>query len=262
MSSITVIQQNDAVHLITDAAHYDLDGVILSIRSKICELPRSGCVFATRGSDWSMQFLEWMLSRCDSFDEIVKVLPGVMSVIDTGFLTFASDMPAKMRHYVITIAGWSESAQRVTTVMACTYPIGDPADTEGWSMNDFYGQYTPIYVPIVMTIPPVSLEGALGRTVDDTTDWVDAMDPAADGLAIFEEQRRFVSTYIDSVQYVVGGFAELTTITRDGITRSILKEYPDQVGELITPDGAMPIAEAWESELASRRANMETAEAA
>ena len=262
MSSITIIQQRDAVHFVTDAAHYDLEGVVVAVESKICELHRSGCVFSTRGSNWSTQFLEWMLSRCESFDEILRVLPGVMSAIDTAFLTFASDIPPRMRHYIITVAGWSEKAQRVTTAMACTYSKGDAADTEGWSAHDFYGQYTPVYVPAVITIPPVALDDALGRAVDDTDDWVQAMDPASDGLAIFEQQRRFISTYADSVRYIVGGFAELTTVTRTGITRTVLKEYPDRVGELIAPEGAVPIADAWARELAWRKANAEQAAAA
>jgi hypothetical protein len=263
MSSIAIMQQRDAVHLVTDAAHYTSDGLVVQISSKVTELPASNSVFSIRGAGYADRVLGWLLYRFASFDDAIEALPGVMSVADSVFLTFAdSGASPVQRHFVLTIAGWSDRLQCMATVAAATYEHGDPADTEGWMTGiPGYRQYSPVYMPAMGAMPPVDVAQALGRTLVELEDGIEDIDVAADALAIFEAQRVFPSFGPNSAQYVVGGFAELTTVTRDGIARRILKEYPDQVGKFIVPDGAEPVAEVWARELEWREANPERAAA-
>lgn len=56
---------------------------------------------------------------------------------------------------------------------------------------------------------------------------------------LHEAQRLVVGITSDGqIQYLVGGLAELVTVSAAGITRQLLRRWPDRIGELITPEGA------------------------
>ncbi len=243
MSSLTIIQQKDAVHLITDAAHYDMEGVVCSIASKVEELPNSGCVFALRGASYATIPLRFLLSRLRSLDAVTNALPGIISVIDGTFddLTAGQAQP-EQRHFEVTVAGWSDRMQSLVVGIATTYEPSDPNDPLGFSFQPGYETGVPFYAPPAVMIPPVDFPHAIGREIETQED-IDSLDPAVDGLAMFEAQRRYPALFAGDVQYLVGGFAELTTVRREGVTRRILKEWPDEVGRPLQPEGAAPVEE-------------------
>lgn len=252
MSSQAIIQKRDSVHLITDAAHYDTRSVIVGIASKVYELPRSNSVLTGRGAMMVSLIAMAALSPLTCFDDVIRALPCVLEGIDAA----RQGMAPHLRHAILTAIGWSDSYQRVMAAAASTYAPDDPADSEGWiTAVDGYQQYAPISLTELGAMPPIDTMEVLGRDAQSVIANLEDLDPRRDGLAIFESQRRFPSVNADHAAYVVGGFAELTTITRDGITREILREYPeDQPGALICPEGAEPIADVWAREIAYRAA--------
>ena len=58
----------------------------------------------------------------------------------------------------------------------------------------------------------------------------DDVDPATDGVKVFEVLRRHRAP-----SALVGGFVRLTTVTRDAVTTRIIHRWPDRVGEPIAP---------------------------
>jgi hypothetical protein len=58
----------------------------------------------------------------------------------------------------------------------------------------------------------------------------DDVDPAVDGLKVFEILRRHRVPGA-----MVGGFVQLTTVTRDEISTRVIHRWPDRVGEPISP---------------------------
>jgi hypothetical protein len=65
----------------------------------------------------------------------------------------------------------------------------------------------------------------------------DADKPRESGLALLEAQRRTACRLIaiDSQGvHVVGGVAHHTVITRDGVSTSIVRRWPDKIGERIS----------------------------
>ncbi|MGY2806391.1 hypothetical protein [Bradyrhizobium sp. USDA 4506] len=58
----------------------------------------------------------------------------------------------------------------------------------------------------------------------------DAIDPEVDGLAVLELQRANPHQEDGDFCYV-GGFAQLTTVTREAVTSRIIHRWPDKVGE-------------------------------
>lgn len=86
-------------------------------------------------------------------------------------------------------------------------------------------------------MPPVNMVPTIGREID-SAEALETIDPVAEGRLLIEAQRRVPGAYNGQIRYLVGGFAELTTITREAIESTILCEWADEIGSLIVPDGA------------------------
>lgn len=244
MSSVIVIQQTDAIHLITDGAQYDQTGLVVSLNSKAAHLRRSNCAFAIRGASWPKTPLTILLNVLESLDEIVENLPPMLRVMLSEYdklQAFADGKndPVK-RNFEVTIAGWSDRMQRMVALVASTWAVADPDDQTGVSCQPGYVPCTPWIPAQGYSQPPLDWAGVLGRPFNDQSD-VDAIDPIEDGFALHEAQRNEGGTYCGHAVYLIGGFAELTTVRRDRVEQQIIHEWPDAVGEYISPAGAPPL---------------------
>lgn len=242
MSSIIIIQKTDAVHLITDGAFYDLDGRVTDVRSKVAELTRSGCLMAVRGANYPSMPLEFLLGLQPSFDSIMTALPNTLRSIVQMFDIVTSDVaPCVERHFEVTIAGWSNERQAWTAGIASTFRRCDPEDVQGISYLDGYEPFMSLLAAPACCMPAVDGVEILGRAFNRQED-VDSLDPVREGLLLHEAQRMVVGVTGDGqIQYLVGGLAELVTVSAAGITRQLLRNWPDRIGELITPEGAEPV---------------------
>ena len=241
MSSIIVIQQTDAVHLITDGAYYDHNGVITDIRSKVIHLPHSNCAFAMRGASWPRAALTFPLQFADSLDDVVDMLPNLMrAMVSTFDNMYGPDASPLDRNFEVTVAGWSDRLQRMVAGVASTWEPRDPNDVTEISYLNGYECCVPWVPGQGYTAPAIDIQAVLGRAIDTQGD-IDAIDPEQDGFKIHLAQRREGGVYGGKGAYLIGGFAELTTVRRDGISRRILREWPDQVGHKIIPEGAAPL---------------------
>lgn len=242
MSSIIIIQKTDAVHLITDGAFYDAEGRVVDVRSKVVELARSGCLMAVRGANYPSMPLEFLLGMQPNFDAIMTALPDTLrSILQMFDIVTDGDALCVERHFEVTIAGWSDERQAWTAGIASTFRPCDPEDVQGISHLDGYEPFMPLLAASACCMPAVDGVGILGRTFNRQED-VDGLDPVKDGLLLHEAQRLVVGVTGDGqIQYLVGGLAELVTVSAAGITRQLLRRWPDQIGELITPEGAEPV---------------------
>lgn len=241
MSSVAIIQHSDAIHLITDGAQYDHDGVVTNLASKVHDLPLSGCVIAFRGASWPQVPLVTMLGLAPTFDALLDMLPDAFKIV-TGFrdAVKGTDGDPRDREFEVTIAGWSERAERMAAAVAVSFNPRDPADVTGLSFLDGYYPGAPCAPGGVQTYPPVDVEHVLGRPIATMED-LDSLDPLLDGFALHVAQRVAGGTYGGRAVYLVGGFAELTSVRRDNIRRQIIHEWPDIVGAKIAPEGALPV---------------------
>jgi len=60
-----------------------------------------------------------------------------------------------------------------------------------------------------------------------------SFNPRTDGLTLIEAQRRRPWRAGGRLAHRVGGQAELTRVSRRGVERTVLKVWPDRVGEKI-----------------------------
>lgn len=242
MSSMIIFQQSDAVHLVTDGAHYERNGTLRQIGSKVRELPRSNSVFALRGAG-AFDIIAPFLEPLETFDQVAAAAPLALEFISNMTTILSPGAPFVERCVELVIAGWSDERQAWSVGLATTLPACDPEDQVGLSHLSGYIQFQPFLAPPLSCAPPIDIQRAVGRACETQAE-IDALDPAAAGLAIIEAQRLTpcdLSDEGDGMQYIVGAFAELTTVSAAGIDRRVLQVWPDEIGKLLTPEGAESI---------------------
>lgn len=238
MSSYIILQKADAIHFIVDGASYDQDGVVRAIDSKTFHLPNAGSSFVLRGAAYAGPQAAAFLSMCISFDQVVELLPTIMRLLlRVRDATAQTPLMPIDRHFEIAVGGWSDRFRRMTAVIATTFEARDQNDPEGLSYWTGYEQFMPFMAPAGYLMPPVNMVQTIGREIA-SAEALETIDPVDEGLLLIEAQRNVPTNYNGQIRYLVGGFAELTTITRESIESTILCEWDDQIGSLIVPDGA------------------------
>lgn len=243
MSSTILIQQTGAVHLITDGASYTPDGILVDVSSKITEIPWARSAFYIRGASWPTLTIKHLAAEVETFDQFCDVLPSIMEGAMQGFdhVTCGVADPVT-RHFEITCIGWSQRMGKVTAAIAATWAPNDPDDVTGLSQANGYEQYQLMIAPLAGMEPVIDATAALGRAIETPED-LEAMDIEKDGLALIEAQRRLPFKMHGRPAYLVGGIAELTTVTEAGVSRKTLTVWPDRIGEPIQPEGAVSVEE-------------------
>jgi hypothetical protein len=247
MSAASVIHQSGALHLLTDGAHYDYNGTVAAILSKVWEV--AGCAIATRGvgGHWPI----WLCRLLDGagqygrppfplkgLDDLLDALPAVARCVHAEIVSrrepgAPADFPPDIE---LTIGGWSERRARLECWGLANRPANPANPCDIPAGFDGYEPFRPVPMPAVAVQPGIkSITAALGRPVHSIAD-LDAIDVDQAALSIIEEQRRTpYELHGLSDLYAVGGFAELTTVTREGVARRILRVWPDSVGSKIEP---------------------------
>ncbi len=222
MSAVNILVQRDAVHILSDGAVYDDHAVFKHAAPKVVALPNLNCAIALRGPAIAPPLVANIFSGGASnyddlkhriFDLLKEAIGAVQHVTRSAFGSNAQ----------LFVAGWSEGRPDAYSVL--TRPTdGLPA-------------WTPIPIPEHIFSPfetngPVHADfwEIFGeRPVRD-------LDPRTDGIRIIEAQRRHKSRLPDGRRaYIVGGFAQLTSVRSEAITTEVLRRWPDKAGERINP---------------------------
>lgn len=237
MSACNVWCGRDRVHLMTDGAGYRLDtGDVVSIRSKVTELPNSRSAFATLGTVGPhLEWLEKRFARSQSFDELITwaghhAREGHEMARER--ITFED---GHVLEFELTFIGWSDDSGQAEawSLMSHSEPAHDPWEN--------YEPFVPARIFPALLRPGVgsSAEAAVVLGLEKewrTPDEFYAVDVEQAALALLEAQRALKLPLPNGLEaHQVGGFIELTTASKSGITRQVLKEWPDQVGQLIQP---------------------------
>ena len=241
MTAINIVCQPSCVHVLTDGAMYDAEGYVTGIGTKVFTVPAWPGLVACRGPAFATAVIGQELSwRYATFDSMVAGIENVLEDIVDEYTAF---FPPEIE---LLLAGWSAERSRSEgyVIQTCAAPITE----EQLSELRAAGQ-TPIVpqpyelrrLPDAVTAPVVGHEigcaaGYMGIDVNATPDRV------IETMRLVLECQRH--QYEDG--YFVGGHAELTTVTPDGIQQRVLDRWPDEIGELITP--GLPDWTAWNTE--------------
>ena len=218
MSAVVVIRQADRVHMITDGAGLH-EGKLIARVVKSLPIPHLNLVVGTRGKGLVSSVALMALSEAGAtYDEAKRNAGDVIR-------RYASIPGMPTDGFEVYVAGISES----------TGP-----DAWGLSTNEKSFDSAPfevVDIPRLAIAPDVSptriellrdLQGPnaldyVGELMDDlrTTQAPLASRPGALGMRYTERG------------YTVGCFAQLTTVTVEGISSRIIRRWPDEIGNVL-----------------------------
>lgn len=235
MTAVNVIVEEGGhqAHLLTDGAHYDDDGRLTRIASKVrclegCADQGTPAVVACRGGFSPRQVIAWIVNgEVRTFDDLVKYIGEELP--RCGPKVFA-EHPYFESTWEVFLVGWSKGDGRVEAFVVT--PDEETAASFGatpWALAPIHSAF---FAPLVSA----EQLATIGRCLPA---WTAHFFPETDGRLLLELQRatRWQSKDPSSpFLHRVGGFAELTTVSRLGVEKRFLGAWPDdRVGELISP---------------------------
>lgn len=224
MTAINTVLKRDSVHLLTDAASYDIAGNLVTAAPKVALLPHLNAAVACRGPHIALPLIADLLGAAAStYDDLKAKAPAficaLLPIFEASFAQcqFGSD-------FDIVVAGISEMAGP-DAYLICSH--------------DRYGAapFSTVQLSGLSLLPgdPAIHERVLATVLSD----VEQFDVERDGLAVLEAQRAHAVEHAGGRWLTgVGGFAQVTSITRDGISTRVIHRWADEVGQ---PIGAADI---------------------
>lgn len=221
MTAINIVLKGDRAFVLTDGAGYSPDGVSLSTEQKIMPIVPLSMALAVRGSTALWPFLSAFINELhDSFDSVVEGFPETYRTcrdLQGGAMAGEFAKP-----HEIFIVGISEMRGAAEAYAFVNFQIpGVPVE-----------EMVPLSEGLVIPADAPFLEGLSGCPYDPgRDDW----DPATHGLQLIEAQRAIAWPLgLDgALTKGVGGFAQLTIVSRESVTSRILCRWPDKIGEKI-----------------------------
>lgn len=230
MSAFVSFQDSNEICLLTDGAAYDVDGIVRYLGRKVTIGKVARIAVTTRGNHvMGRQYQQELCNQADA------------DGVDHALEAFAIALPRlgmrpKLRGFDRMewhICAWSET-RGLIRLSAHNLPYT-------WSGEEPLTLTPANPAKSYQALPGAGAEqlfacGVQPRAVGESlSHWVDRI-----GAAFMEAQRRTKGqpTGVDcDAQFVVGGQADLTVVTRDGVAVKMLRKWPDRIGEPIDPFG-------------------------
>jgi hypothetical protein len=223
MTAVSIFRGTDALHVVSDAAITDADGKLLALTSKVALLPALPAIITTLGHSLLLNALYQFVSHnCPVFEVLIDRMPEFARSSAQHLAPVLAEKGVATT-FEILVAGWSDDSECFEI-----YAMHNRDGQDGaWRMQR---QMDPAGV-----INPLPNADALERAGWDLADW-DDFDPERHGLAWIEAQRQTPYDAPGLGPHNIGGFAQFTTVTRDGIASRILRRWPeDRIGQFIQP---------------------------
>lgn len=231
MTAINIVRQEKAVHIISDGAWYAPDGFMKGFATKVFPLPNMPAVIAVRGSEIWLGMLGVLLGRhFETFDDLVAGIEDVLPSIYEQFtdIAVASGSP----DFELYIAGISKARGRSESYLIVSNESEVPEgcmSPEAFRLTD---------LPDI-TSAPFPGNDLLAEANFETDQAFHRDRIERDGLHLLEIQRRMTFAPVSGAPegFYVGGFAQLTTVSEDGVKQRIIHRFEsDRVGEMLSPE--------------------------
>lgn len=225
MTAINLVLTPDALHVFTDGAVCSPTGEIMGLQDKVGLFPHLAACVAVRGTIAHTRRIQIGLSGvAGDFQTLIDRAP---TIAVEGTL----DLVGPHGHgFEMVLAGWSP--ERGAFEAYQLIHRGEPLPA-AWTSSRIGSLVSPYDDEIAASLAAVGI--APGRAPPPVRDF---------GLAVTTAQRSAASLTLTGARLrTVGGFCQVTTIRRDGITTEILKRWTeDRIGQRIGGglDGPLP----------------------
>lgn len=212
MTAINAFVRGSEAMMLTDAAYLDATGRLIFIGSKVRLMPHANAVCAIRGEgELDSAFTAMLSTAFTSFDGLKA---GFREAVEN--VIASHDKGRGYAPFDLVVAGVSEFYGKPDVLAATRGPVPGPMDIGPWA-------------PWVSPLPDPGMMPGLDATSP-------GFDPVMNGADLLEAQRRQVIQPPGFPPcHIVGGFAQLTTVSAAGISTRMLKRWPDKVGQRIVP---------------------------
>jgi hypothetical protein len=220
VSSVNVIRQRDAVYIVTDGAACLPDGKLSHLTSKVVPLAHLEAAIAVRGLEAHVAMLGHAVAGlAGSYDELKAcIAPKLKELVEAQRSDLVTRFGEHGASFDLFVAGISETTGPDSYVVAShdLHP-----GIAAWSVFD----------PGYLCLTPQNeelLHAADARLSCRTWGQTWIAQIAGD---IVREQRHIPCLG----GYMIGGFAQLTTVKAGSIETRIIRRWPDRIGEAIAP---------------------------
>lgn len=238
MTAINVLLQRDAGHLVTDAAWYDLDGVVQNFGPKAQIVGHWPGAIATRGPGLAHAVIATEAGLLfPDFDAFAEGAPAFLEdwcERESERLAHFGDQ----RHVEIVAVGWSKARNAPRAFFVQSRDAAGMAAERGIVVSAEAHAGGAFEVLEIETgyVRPLPTQDALAfYGVDPGADFDDLpsiKQYATDIVCAQRELREPLQPGGDPVCFV-GGFVMHTTVTRDGVTTQKGGSFPDVTGERV-----------------------------
>ncbi|MCJ2043008.1 hypothetical protein MKK58_00340 [Methylobacterium sp. J-078] len=214
MTAINAWAGKDSATVYTDAAWIDGDGKLIFVAPKALPLAHMSAALVVRGSSHQVRAME-------------SYFPSVFTSVDHAFANFSEAMekvpppyadsigPQSMGSWQAVLVGYSDALERFVGVFFRGTKGGLEA---GWTTQPFERFLTPESEAFQASVSGID------------------SDPGPDAAADIMERQRALVGPVNGVEgnpvvHVTGGFCLRTHITREGISTTIIRRWPDRIGE-------------------------------
>lgn len=206
MTAINIVRTPHSVHICTDSAAFDDDGIIQWFGPKAVTFPHMNAALMVGGDAHILfELARQIEKRAPTFEDLVSsnaMTESVMNLYERSYNPLDA---------VIIVAGWSNTRRAPEVYI---WKSGKPPQME-------------LFVPPILIAPGVPLAEREAAGIVLRTDAGERKIGRA-LVAIAEMQRRLPEKFSR-----VGGCLQFTTINEDGISQRILHRWNDRVGEPI-----------------------------
>ncbi len=217
MTAANIFLLPDRACLLTDTGKYNDAGEMLATGRKVASSERHRVAIATAGIGYlgmDADLARWMdeqpsqAALLQRLADRGRALNSELSELSAEPDSHHRAMPLQM-----FVALWHAQRDQPET-----YIMGAPG-------SEFGPSYTPWTLAGVAEV--------ISPRADRSLYPHPGFDPRRDGLRLIEAQRAYKD---ERGAHRVGGQAELTEVTRDGINQSVLRVWPDKLGQMIKPE--------------------------
>jgi hypothetical protein len=232
MTAANLFVADRAAYLLTDSAIYDQETYcVRSLKRKVFACPERRFALCSNGSSWGAPFndaIEAWIAQRESAEDARLSLPSLVLqlAVDLKQIELQQNLPKidHERHFNLFLAMWSEERRQPEGyVIGSRTPAPFAPPAQGLLGGCVYA--------ITRHVAPCCSAGAAGLPEFDPNA------PETTGLALLEAQRarRDIRPAHPDGVHLVGGTAYLTTVSEAGVTTTVLREWPDEIGRPIDP---------------------------